>query len=630
MVRKSVLFVWLSVGLLTQAGCRDEEATPTPEDLSPTPTDSSPVEETSTPAGDDDATDSGIIPTPTAIPNYLTNIQISPTSMTLDTASSFTFNVRGTMRFGEVVDVVVEAWNSSDPAVAAVDIDGTLHPLTAGTTTISATAEGVTSNVAEIQVVDSGNIQLRVINPDTGAAIPGAHVYVGMDELVNGYTDENGALTLSGDFSGPLSVSATAADHHIVTVQNTISRNLTLPLRSLKATLKGRFSGSTDFSQMGNLPPNSIRVGIMTRSFYGNPMSIDTSAIIGPNRTLTVCGYDIGIPSNIVGQTNCGDSEEDITKMKQFRVPSPENLYDTYMLAGDVTAGTVFGWIDDPDIFYNLGVMMSGLPDMYEYSYYFGQDVPVTALQDNNTVIASPSGVTNAPMTIEIPGLPSGTSSDYLPLALVVADMGERGFLPIGMNGGEPGHNATVFYPGIFNDYPLYGLIMDGRTGVGNPDDEAYSIVMGQLKDGEDTVKTPDFLEFVDWDASQTDYSTGRFTMFGVQTADVYISMVSVQYPATFDTNYDGKVTEKDYYWRYWDVYQSNEELTTQLPTIAPEEALDLSGAKRVDWEFYAYDNGDLTFLDFTGSPERTVADARQDLVRTSRNKVYKMNEGGE
>jgi hypothetical protein len=42
-----------------------------------------------------------------------------------------------------------------------------------------------------------------------------------------------------------------------------------------------------------------------------------------------------------------------------------------------------------------------------------------------------------------------------------------------------------------------------------------------------------------------------------------------------------------------------------------------------MDWEFFAYDDGDLTFDIFTADPNLTVFDSTLLLDRISRNKIY-------
>jgi hypothetical protein len=596
----------LGLALLFGSGCSDEDG----DDVTVGDDDVSAYNTPDT--GDDDSSlDEGTIPptpSPTPQPNPLTVVTVWPAYMKIDTTSTFTYSAKGTLKSGEEVNVTVDQWTSTNPGAATVDDHGNVTPVGPGTTFIAAIVGDVTSQQVQLEVVGTGILSVKVVDADTRQPIAGADVYRGMDGTDTVTTDANGEATFTGTFSGAQTVTAHAESYHYATVADAISRQIEIPIRSLASAVQGSFSGDVDFSAMGEVGLREIRVGLITRSFSGNPLSLDTNTIIGKYRKVEVCGTTTSLPSNIVGEVSSCETDPALLK---YAVPGPSGTYDSYLLAGDLNLNDVLTWLTDPEIFTNLGKLLLSINNMYEFSFDLGQDIVIQAPNDTAGVPVAPDGKTSSPLTVDVPLLPNGISVDYPPVAFAIADMGERGNLPVGLAGATAGTKVPIFHPpmtGILQDRPLTALIMACDQGVGH--DGAYVAVSGREEVSGETVKTPPFMDLIL--KKDYDLAARTFSFLPVADATLYRSIFSWQ------LKQDGVTTEV-----IWDVYQPPAETTVTLPSIpGTPEMID------VDWEFFAYDNGEkYPFEVFTSGQDVDVYDSSLILQRISRNKLYNLPE---
>lgn len=606
----------LSLSLLT--GCPSEEVTPEPSE--PPATDTPTVTPSPTPFEE-----VGVItptPTPTPVPNPVETVQIVPEQFKLDVASNLTYSLKAARRNGDEVDqdtLNEVVWESSDTAVATIDASGRATPVAPGLTLITASLQGAVSNSAQLEVLPNGQIFVQVIDADTKLPVVGATVYRGTDGLELATTDEEGKALLEGDFSGPQTVTSVHPDYHNVTLGQALQKSLTLPMRSKASTTLGKFSGDVDFSAMGPLPDSRhIRVGLITRSFYGTPLALDTNTIIGAYRYVNVCGAETAIPSNIVGQVPETCPED--PNLELYSVPGPTGTYDTYMLAGDLVANDVLSWLTDPEIFTNLGKLLDTIPNMNEFSYDTGAIVSIAAPNNTPDIPLAPAGRTNSNLTVKIPKLPSGIDPSYLPVAFVIADMGEHGFMPVGLEGAKESSTVAVWHAPEFDAVPKYGLVMAGESGVGAAG--AYVAVMAQPKPGTTTAVPPDFMQLLQPDKIQSDPGTRTFYYYPVADTSVYRTIF------TWRQKINKKWTDS----LIWDVYLP-EDVTSftlpELPGSLPFVGFDgLNGIEGyINWELWSYDNLDETFNTYTSDPEGSIHDASIELYRTSRNVIYDLLE---
>jgi len=613
----------LLLGLVVWSGCKgcEEESVQDDDDATVIVGDDD--------LGDDDATWGTLppLPTPTPLSDPLTTVSVMPSGAELSVGDTLLFAARGWLRSGEEVSVEVETWTSDAPDVASVDESGLVTALSVGTAQITATVEGVTSEPVLLEVTDGAVLTVQVVDADSGEPVPGAEVYLGVDEVTIFAAGEDGIAVIraeDGSLEGRQTVTAYHPDYYHATLFDVVGRRVTVPLRSKASTDYGEFTGCVDFDEMGNLPKTKLRIGLVSRSFYGNPLSLDPNALIGDFRRVDICGYAMDLPANIVGEAVCAD-------IPNFAVPGPPGDYGAYMLAGDLDLATLFGWLEeDPDIFYNLGLMMMLIPNMYEFSYDYAPEVTIdpdapvpTPSPDGDpcateSFIMSPAGVTDYPLNVQVPALPSGVAAEYPPAVFAIADMGDQGFLPVGVNGANGGTTATVFHAAEFLERPLYAMILASEYGVGN--DGAYVAVMGRKTSEEEPVKPPDFLDLIQ--PASFSIADRTYTFYPVAGVDVYRTVMYYRYRMPENTTVRQTLE--------WDLYQASDSTTTVLPSIptSPETLLPDWELYHMDWEFFGYDTGDYSYDVLTTDESLTVWESTVVLERITRNKKYKVEEG--
>ncbi len=103
-------------------------------------------------------------------PPVLTRIEVAPAALTLPIGVQQQFGARAFDQRGQEMRGVMFAWTSSDPNVAAIDQSGLTDTRAQGTTTISATAQGVAGSVALDVVAPLLVINEVLADPPDGAA----------------------------------------------------------------------------------------------------------------------------------------------------------------------------------------------------------------------------------------------------------------------------------------------------------------------------------------------------------------------------------------------------------------------------------------------------------------------------
>lgn len=609
--------LWLSLPLLAISACTDEP-TPTPG-ISPTPTSTV----TPSPTPFEEVGQITPTPTPTPVPNPVSTVVIGPEDFQLDTTSALSYHLKAFRLQGEEVTPTEVTWVSSKPEVATIDATGHATAVSPGSTDITAVVEGVESNTAVLEVLPTGIIYVKVIDADLKTPVANANVYLGQDGTQAFTTDSEGKATLTGDFAGAQTITGTHTDFHYASLVGVLDRSVTIPLRSVASTTQGQYSGSTDFSGMGPLPDSRhIRVGLITRSFYGNPLALDTTTIIGAYRKVNVCGADTYIPSNIVGQVPSTCPQD--PNLVLYSVPGPTGTYDSYMLAGDLVLNDVLSWLTDTTIFTNLGKLLISIENMYEFSYNFEQDISIEAPNNTQNILLAPSGTTDAVMTVKVPKLPSGIDPSFLPVAFTIADMGERGFLPIGIAGARESSTVAVYSAHEFDSVPKYGLVMAAESGVG--EEGAYVAVMAQPKPGTTVANPPDFMQLLQPDKLTTDPTTRSFHWYGVEDTNVYRSVF------TWMHKVGPSGSKKWVEHLVWDVYAPSDVTNFVLPDVPGAQPFvgydGLEGVEGyVNWELWSYDNQGQDFNDFTSSQDQSIYDSSVDLYRMSRNIIYDLME---
>jgi Polysaccharide deacetylase/Bacterial Ig-like domain (group 2) len=82
----------------------------------------------------------------------VTTISVLPATASIQAATTQQFTAFATDQYGSTMSGVTFLWQSSNPAVATIDAKGVVTGIAAGSAQISATAQGVTSNLASLTV----------------------------------------------------------------------------------------------------------------------------------------------------------------------------------------------------------------------------------------------------------------------------------------------------------------------------------------------------------------------------------------------------------------------------------------------------------------------------------------------
>jgi len=159
--------------------------------------------------------------------NTVAQVVVSPASVQLEAGATQAFTATALNINGETLDGIFFSWTSADPTIATIDDGGTATALQPGTTSITATAEGVMSAPAQLSVAgDSrrgmftrrpgtsynleghatlqegpgGTLTLQLENDFSSSDGPGLYVYLSRTSAVTSSSLEVGALQA---ISGP-------------------------------------------------------------------------------------------------------------------------------------------------------------------------------------------------------------------------------------------------------------------------------------------------------------------------------------------------------------------------------------------------------------------------------------------
>lgn len=583
--------------------------TPTPEGWTPPPETPTPTPEPPTPT---------LEPEPTPVLNPVVSLDVLPSKITIDMASSVTYTARGTYESGAAADLKGLTWKSSAPGVATISAAGVVTPVATGTTFITASLGYIESAAATLNVVANGTVWVTVLDVTTGAPVSGAKVYFGYTSTTAHTTDSQGKVTITGSFSGRQTLSATHGDYFWSTVVDVLNREVVIPIRSVESFSDGHFSGTTDFNQMGALPRGQFRIGLITRSFLGNPLALDTSQLIGEFRDVRVCGAPLEIPSNMVGQipTTCGTSDS----LSGWSVPAPTGIYDAYMLAGDLPMDTLRDWIANPDVFTDLGALLLDVPSLNAFYYDVAHNISVVSPDETKGITMAPSDNTDASLLMSVPAVPAGVATP--PVVVALADMGGDSYLPIGVAGVEEGKTTTVYYGPEFKSNPRLAIALAAADGVGN--EGAYVAVMGNQEAEGQVITAPSFMDLIE--VTYINYTNTTYNFVPIDDVDVYRSVFTWRFK--MDTIVAGEevtvVLDVQ-----WDVYQPPGSDIVHVPEQLPRPRSVYSDWTfvSINWELVGYDNGDWTFDEFTTEPGVTLYDSSRWIDRVSRNKIYNIDD---
>ena len=225
-------------------------------------------------------------------PNVVRSISIVPSAAALCVGDSLTLTAQARDAGGQLVIGATLAWASSAPEVIAVGpASGVAHALRTGTTAVTASAQGVTSNRAAIDVPadlvpefvpdsvvlapgDTMTLGVRLRRISTGLVPPQTPVFTPFDSAVAGL---DGSGLVHAKASGRVSLSVSACGHQgggavdvfspsdavtgkaYLWLSGATELRVRLPVRALNYTRTNGLPAFQVFSSVGT-PPNYSRV----------------------------------------------------------------------------------------------------------------------------------------------------------------------------------------------------------------------------------------------------------------------------------------------------------------------------------------------------------------------------------
>ncbi len=235
-------------------------------------------------------------------PDEVLDVAIRPTFVRIDTATPIDLKAHATTRDGGWYDTAGGTWHSTNDQVATIDDQGHLVPVAPGQVLIEYRWEGVSAEPATVEVVEPGTIDVQVVDWLDHTPLAGIDVGLSTDAslLVQGTTDEEGRVTLTGDFSGPVTLTAwTEAGYRYSSLAQVAPRQVLLPMYPSPAGFEvGRMQGEIQFDE-DDVVAGSVAIGLAVPSVPESPIFITAKDLLGRNQSLDGYGLNWTVPENI-------------------------------------------------------------------------------------------------------------------------------------------------------------------------------------------------------------------------------------------------------------------------------------------------------------------------------------------
>lgn len=286
----------LLLGAAAIVGCNDKA------DTDPVDSDSGPPVITIETGDYIDTSDTDTDPPDTgdtgAVADRLSSVALYPADLVVHPGASFSLRAMGTWASG-AVDELTAAYASSDAKIAAVDKDGNVTAIAAGSVELTATADGI-SGAVSLTVADDGMVHVSVISATSGEPLEGVKVKVGEGDQLS--TPKDGTLSIPvDDGGGPIEVTAYGAAYMPATVWGTVSRQVTIPVHTDEEfwASNARLEGDVDFSGVDEGSLGELTIGLVVPSFRYGPLLIEPDDLMAEDRTVEIFGLKTDIPSNL-------------------------------------------------------------------------------------------------------------------------------------------------------------------------------------------------------------------------------------------------------------------------------------------------------------------------------------------
>ncbi len=241
--------------------------------------------------------------------NTVDSCKVFPQYQVMHVGSAFTFSAQA-YSGGQVVRVPDSAftWSAADASVTA-GTGATASTFTGAAAStgavagVKATVNGVTCT-AQVQVYGApaaGSLQVTVVDQLSGTPVSGATVKL-EGQANTTTTSASGVATFSGVTAGANTVSVFMAGYGYVTIANTQSTDLLVPLLRNPVDVEGGVKGSTVKNVFDGT--SDAHLAIVGMSIAGGVADISFDLLLGPSQPTTVTigssSYHVNLPSGVI------------------------------------------------------------------------------------------------------------------------------------------------------------------------------------------------------------------------------------------------------------------------------------------------------------------------------------------
>lgn len=314
-----------------------------------------------------------------------------------------------------VISNITGTYTSSDDKIATVDKDGVITAHSVGSATITAAWDKLSEDVT-LTVADDGMISVTVIDATTGSPIKDARIKVSEGDSYT--TNTHGHASAPVDDGAPVEISAYLSDYVPVTIWQTVSREIVIPLHPVDAfEARGTATGTVDFDSVDSGEVTELVMGMVLPSMPHGPLMLDPDDLLAEDRTVTVYGIEADVPANLVLKNYAED-------------------YEATVIAGDAAVWTIAGAMPISEVTSGLNGTSDAiglLRDHIDAMVWGFSDAGTISGGSSATVGISPSVPFSEEVDVIVPELSLGFNGAEEPLIMVGEFLPDEGVVVTGL-----------------------------------------------------------------------------------------------------------------------------------------------------------------------------------------------------
>ena len=389
------------------------------------------------------------------------SMALFPDGVTVHPGGTYALRLVGRWDDG-VVSNIIGTYTSSDESIATVDKDGMVTAHAAGAVTLTAAWDALSEQVS-LTIVDDGVITITVVDAETGSPISDAKVKVFEEDTHT--TDSNGKATPPVADGGPIEVSAYLSGYMPVTIWQTVSRDIVIPLQGEEIfEARGTATGTVDFDDVDEGEVTELVMGLVLPSMPHGPLMLDPDDLMAADRTVTVYGIDADVPSNLV-------------------LKSYAEEYEAAVIAGEAALWTIAGAMPISEVTSGLNGTSDAigmLRDHIDAMVWGWSDAGTVAADGGVSVGLSPSVPFTEEVDVIVGELSLGFNGTEEPLIMVGEHLPEEGVLVTGLGLGLGENEVQTADHGLTSStgQVAMGIAQVGGLGAGGAVAAAWAPVV--------------------------------------------------------------------------------------------------------------------------------------------------------